>query len=83
MSDDTISHRLSTEGADLLTLAGVNDANLIQLSRMTGAKVSPARRRTDADRHRAVGRAGDVDRPTHDRCRAAAAPRWTPTTSCG
>ncbi|MGH7647143.1 MAG: PhoH family protein [Gemmatimonadaceae bacterium] len=40
MSDETITHRLSTEGADLLTLAGVNDANLIQLSRMTGAKVS-------------------------------------------
>ena len=40
MSDDTITHRLSTEGVDLLTLAGVNDANLIELSRLTGAKVS-------------------------------------------
>ena len=40
MSEETITHRLSTEGADLLTLAGVNDGNLIQLSRMTGAKVS-------------------------------------------
>jgi phosphate starvation-inducible PhoH-like protein len=40
VSDDTVTHRLSTEGADLLTLAGVNDANLIQLSRMTGARVS-------------------------------------------
>ncbi|HKV51581.1 MAG TPA: PhoH family protein [Gemmatimonadaceae bacterium] len=40
MSDENITNRLSTEGADLLTLAGVNDANLIQLSRMTGAKVS-------------------------------------------
>ena len=40
MSDDTVTHRLSTEGADLLTLAGVNDANLIQLSRMTGVRVS-------------------------------------------
>jgi phosphate starvation-inducible PhoH-like protein len=40
VSDETITHRLSTEGADLLTLAGVNDANLFQLSRMTGAKVS-------------------------------------------
>jgi phosphate starvation-inducible PhoH-like protein len=40
VSDDTVSHRLSTEGVDLLTLAGVNDANLIELSRLTGAKVS-------------------------------------------
>ncbi|HEY7893365.1 MAG TPA: PhoH family protein [Gemmatimonadaceae bacterium] len=40
MSDETVTHRLSTDGADLLTLAGVNDANLIQLSRMTGTKVS-------------------------------------------
>ena len=40
MSDETVTHRLGTEGADLLTLAGVNDANLIQLSRMTGVKVS-------------------------------------------
>jgi phosphate starvation-inducible PhoH-like protein len=40
MSDDTATHRLSTEGVDLLTLAGVNDANLIELSRLTGAKVS-------------------------------------------
>jgi phosphate starvation-inducible PhoH-like protein len=31
---------LNTEGADLLTLAGVNDANLIELARLTGAKVS-------------------------------------------
>jgi phosphate starvation-inducible PhoH-like protein len=31
---------LNTEGADLLTLAGVNDANLIELSRITGTKVS-------------------------------------------
>src|ERR671919_1153624 len=40
MSDDTVTHRLSTEGVDLLTLAGVNDANLIELSRLTGVKVS-------------------------------------------
>src|SRR3982751_1399811 len=30
---------MSTEGADLLTLAGVNDGNLVELSRLTGAKV--------------------------------------------
>lgn len=40
MSDDSVTHRLSTEGVDLLTLAGVNDANLVELSRLTGAKVS-------------------------------------------
>ena len=40
VSDETVTHRLSTEGADLLTLAGVNDANLIELSRLTGAKVA-------------------------------------------
>ena len=32
--------KLSTEGADMLTLSGVNDANLIELSRVSGAKVS-------------------------------------------
>ena len=40
MSDDSVTHRLSTEGVDLLTLAGVNDANLVELSRLTGAKIS-------------------------------------------
>ena len=40
MSDETVTHRLSTEGVDLLTLAGVNDANLIELSRLTGVKVA-------------------------------------------
>lgn len=40
MSDDAVTHRLSTEGVDLLTLAGVNDGNLIELSRLTGAKIS-------------------------------------------
>jgi phosphate starvation-inducible protein PhoH and related proteins len=39
MSDGS-SHKLSTEGADLLTLAGVNDANLVELSRISGARVS-------------------------------------------
>jgi phosphate starvation-inducible protein PhoH and related proteins len=40
VSEETVTHRLSTEGVDLLTLAGVNDANLIELSRLTGAKVA-------------------------------------------
>ena len=37
---DEKTHRLNTEGADLLTLAGVNDANLIELQRTTGTRVS-------------------------------------------
>jgi phosphate starvation-inducible PhoH-like protein len=39
MADDR-SHRLNIEGADPLLLAGVNDANLAELERMTGARVS-------------------------------------------
>ncbi len=39
MSDDSTTHRISTEGADLLTLAGVNDANLLELSRIFAVKV--------------------------------------------
>ncbi|HEU4566346.1 MAG TPA: PhoH family protein [Gemmatimonadaceae bacterium] len=40
VGEEVVAHRLSVEGADLLTLAGVNDANLIELSRVSGAKVS-------------------------------------------
>ena len=40
MSDETVTHRVNAEGADMLTLAGVNDANLIELSRLLGVKVS-------------------------------------------
>lgn len=39
MGDDT-THRLSIEGADPLLLAGVNDANMTELERATGARVS-------------------------------------------
>jgi phosphate starvation-inducible PhoH-like protein len=39
LSDGTTTRKLNTEGADLLTLAGVNDANLIELSRLCGVKV--------------------------------------------
>ena len=35
-----IVQRLSAEGADPLTLAGVNDANLVELQRLTGARVA-------------------------------------------
>ena len=38
--DAGITQRLSTEGADLLTLAGVNDQNLVELARITGTRVA-------------------------------------------
>ena len=40
MTDETTIQRLSTEGADMLTLAGVNDENLVELTKQTGARVS-------------------------------------------
>jgi len=40
VSDETVTRRLSTEGADPLTLAGVNDSNLVELSRLGGVKVA-------------------------------------------
>ena len=40
MSDGSTTQRLNTEGADLLTLAGVNDGNLVELSRIGGVKVA-------------------------------------------
>jgi phosphate starvation-inducible PhoH-like protein len=38
--EESVTQRVSTEGADMLTLAGVNDANLLELSRLFGVKVS-------------------------------------------
>ncbi len=40
MSDGSVTQKLSTEGADMLTLAGVNDANLVELSRLGGVRVA-------------------------------------------
>jgi phosphate starvation-inducible PhoH-like protein len=40
LNDDQTTQRLNVEGADLLTLAGVNDANLIELQRQTGTRVA-------------------------------------------
>jgi phosphate starvation-inducible PhoH-like protein len=40
VTDGTVTQRLNTEGADLLTLAGVNDGNLVELSRIGGVKVA-------------------------------------------
>ena len=39
-TDEVVTHRLSTEGADMLTLAGVNDENLTELMRQSGARVA-------------------------------------------
>ncbi len=40
MTEPVTTQRLDTGGADLLTLAGVNDANLVELARQSGAKVA-------------------------------------------
>jgi phosphate starvation-inducible PhoH-like protein len=40
VTEEPIVQKISTEGADMLTLAGVNDENLIELSKQTGAKVA-------------------------------------------
>ena len=40
MSDENVTQKLSTEGADPLSLAGVNDGNLVELSRLGGVKVA-------------------------------------------
>ncbi len=40
MTDEPVVQRISTEGADMLTLAGVNDENLIELSKQSGAKIA-------------------------------------------
>ena len=39
MTDEPVVQRLSTEGADMLTLAGVNDENLVELAKQSGAKI--------------------------------------------
>jgi phosphate starvation-inducible protein PhoH and related proteins len=38
--DETTTQRLTTEGADMLTLAGVNDQNLVELQKQSGARVT-------------------------------------------
>jgi phosphate starvation-inducible protein PhoH and related proteins len=39
VKDGTVQHRVSAEGADPLLLAGVNDANLLELARISGCRV--------------------------------------------
>ena len=59
MTDEQTTQRLNTEGADLLTLAGVNDANLIELQRQTGIRVA-----LRGDTLTLVGSAEAVERAT-------------------
>ncbi len=59
MTDEQTTQRLNTEGADLLTLAGVNDANLIELQRQTGTRVT-----LRGDTLTLVGTAEAVERAT-------------------
>jgi phosphate starvation-inducible protein PhoH and related proteins len=40
VSDGSVTQKVSTEGADMLTLAGVNDSNLVELSRLCGVRVA-------------------------------------------
>jgi phosphate starvation-inducible PhoH-like protein len=40
VSESVTTQRLDTAGADLLTLAGVNDSNLVELAKQTGVKVA-------------------------------------------
>jgi len=40
VTDEIITQRLSAEGADPLILTGVNDSNLVELQRVTGARVA-------------------------------------------
>lgn len=37
---DSVTHRLSAEGADPLAFAGINDGNLLELERVTGVRAS-------------------------------------------
>jgi phosphate starvation-inducible PhoH-like protein len=59
LTDEQTTHRLNTEGADLLTLAGVNDANLIELQRQTGTRIT-----LRGDTLTLVGAADAVERAT-------------------
>ncbi|HET8655531.1 MAG TPA: PhoH family protein [Longimicrobiaceae bacterium] len=54
---DVVQHRLSAEGADPLLLAGVNDGNLLELSRLCGCRVVMR-----GDQLLLSGSLGDVER---------------------
>ena len=70
MSDGSIVQKLSTEGADMLTLAGVNDGNLVELSRLGGVKVAlRGDTMTISGPAELVTRASDIARRMIDRAR--------------
>ena len=70
MSDGSITQKLSTEGADMLTLAGVNDGNLVELSRLGGVKVAlRGDSMSISGPAELVARASDIARRMIDRAR--------------
>ena len=70
MSDGSIIQKLSTEGADMLTLAGVNDGNLVELSRLGGVKVAlRGDTMSISGPAELVSRASDIARRMIDRAR--------------
>ena len=70
MSDGSVTQKLSTEGADMLTLAGVNDGNLVELSRLGGVKVAlRGDTMTIAGPSALVDRAVDIGRRMIERAR--------------
>jgi phosphate starvation-inducible PhoH-like protein len=40
LNEELVNQKISTEGADLLTLSGVNDANLVELAKQCSVKVA-------------------------------------------
>ncbi len=70
MSDGSVTQKLSTEGADMLTLAGVNDGNLIELSRLCGVKVAlRGDTMSITGPHALVEKAAEIGRRMVDRAR--------------
>jgi phosphate starvation-inducible PhoH-like protein len=70
VSDASITQKLSTEGADMLTLAGVNDGNLVELSRLGGVKVAlRGDTMSISGPAELVQRAGEIARRMIDRAR--------------
>ncbi len=57
IEDATVQHRISTEGVDPLLLAGVNDAHLLELSRLCGCRVVMR-----DDQLLFSGRSGEIER---------------------
>jgi phosphate starvation-inducible protein PhoH len=82
LSDEQTTHRLNTEGVDLLTLAGVNDANLVELQRQTGTRVTLRGDTLTLVGERGRRRARHSRRTAHDRRAPSRVLCSTPTTCC-